>query len=177
MRANQASSIVTALELELMRCGVTICLNSSVLEIKAIKDVRPCDSISEYIIKGYTIENVADVSSAGLEKNKKISKDNKHNKNSNSKRNSNKSNNNVLNLEWCTYSENTIHAIKTGLYDTSKHHPSNSKGVKCIDTGEIFISMYEAVKHLGKANNSISTLSRAIKRNGKAFGFRWEFIN
>lgn len=89
----------------------------------------------------------------------------------------NKSNNNVLNLEWCTYSENTIHAIKTGLYDTSKHHPSNSKGVKCIDTGEIFISMYEAVKHLGKTNSSISTLSRAIKRNGKAFGFRWEFIN
>lgn len=29
----------------------------------------------------------------------------------------NKINNNYLNLEWCTYSENTLHAIRLGLRD------------------------------------------------------------
>lgn len=61
-----------------------------------------------------------------------------------------KGNNRVNNLEWCTASENIIHADNTGLRNMSKHHPSNAKKIKCLETGEIFISYYQAVKWLGK---------------------------
>lgn len=89
----------------------------------------------------------------------------------------NKSNNIVTNLEWCTYSENSIHAIRTGLQNMSNHHPSNAKKVKCLDTDTVFTSMCAAIKWLGKPKNRISTLSRGIKNYGKAFGYKWEFID
>lgn len=89
----------------------------------------------------------------------------------------NKSNNKVENLEWCTASENMIHADITGLRDMFKHHPSNSKKIKCLETGEIFVSYYQAIKWLGKSSNSISTLVRGTRNYGKAFGYHWEFID
>lgn len=89
----------------------------------------------------------------------------------------NKSNNNADNLEWCTASENVTHADITGLRDMSKHHPSNSKKIKCLETGEIFVSYYQAVKWLGKTSNSISALARGTRSYGKAFGYHWEFID
>lgn len=89
----------------------------------------------------------------------------------------NKSNNNVENLEWCTASENIIHADNTGLRNMSKHHPSNSKKIKCLETGETFVSYYQAIKWLGKTSNSISALTRGTKNYGKAFGYHWEFID
>lgn len=36
-----------------------------------------------------------------------------------------KSNNNVDNLEWCTYSHNTLHAYKTGLIPSKKYSTQN----------------------------------------------------
>ena len=89
----------------------------------------------------------------------------------------NKSNNVVTNLEWCTASENMIHADNTGLRDMSTHQPSNSKRIKCIETGEVFASYAKAVKWLGKSNTSISTLIRGTRVCGKALGYHWEFID
>lgn len=40
----------------------------------------------------------------------------------------NKSNNRVDNLEWCTFSENAIHAIETGLIDTHKRSGGENNG-------------------------------------------------
>lgn len=89
----------------------------------------------------------------------------------------NKSNNVVTNLEWCTASENMIHADNTELRDMFSHHnPSNAKKVKCIETGQVFLSCLRAVRSLGKTNNSISTLTRSIARGGTAFGYHWQFI-
>lgn len=89
----------------------------------------------------------------------------------------NKSNNVATNLEWCTASENMLHADKTGLRDMSKHQPSNSQKIKCMETGMIFNSCSKAVKWLKKSTTSISTLTRGVKKYGKAFGYHWEFIN
>ena len=89
----------------------------------------------------------------------------------------NKSNNIVTNLEWCTASENMIHADNIGLRDMSTHQPSNSRKIKCIETGEVFASYSKAIKWLGKSLTSISTLVRGTKVYGKAFGYHWEFIN
>ena len=89
----------------------------------------------------------------------------------------NKSNNKVENLEWCTASENMVHADMTGLRDMSKHHPSNSKKIRCIETGVVFSSYYQAVKWLGKKATSISSLVRGTRNYGKAFGYHWEFID
>ena len=89
----------------------------------------------------------------------------------------NKSNNRVTNLEWCTASENMVHADNIGLRDMSTHQPSNSKKIKCIETGEIFASYSKAVKWLGKSYTSISALIRGTRNYGKAFGYHWEFID
>ena len=89
----------------------------------------------------------------------------------------NKSNNCIDNLEWCSYSENTLHAIRTGLINTELHHPSNAKKIKCVETGEIFLSYYRAVKWLGKRASSISSLTQLTRKYGKAFGYHWEFID
>lgn len=82
----------------------------------------------------------------------------------------------VTNLEWCTPSENMIHADNTRLRDMSKHHPSNAKKIKCLETGEIFVSYYQAIKWLGKTTNSLSALVRGTRNYGRAFGYHWQFI-
>lgn len=64
----------------------------------------------------------------------------------------NKINNNISNLEWCTQSENTIHAFKNGLMKVSKSSIDNiremgklsAKKVINITTGKIYSSAKEA---------------------------------
>lgn len=88
----------------------------------------------------------------------------------------NKSNNVVSNLEWCTNSENMLHADRINLRDMSKHQPSNSKGVKCVELNIEFASITKAVKWLGKTKNSVSSLRRAIKNKKPYENYTWELI-
>ena len=63
----------------------------------------------------------------------------------------NKLNNCADNLEWCTYSQNTLHAYKIGLIKPINH--PNKKPVKQIDKSgnviKVFASCWEAEKATG----------------------------
>ena len=59
----------------------------------------------------------------------------------------NKANNHIENLEWCTYSQNNIHAFKNGL--------SRSKKRQCTINGINYESITEAANQLGVSRKTI----------------------
>lgn len=63
----------------------------------------------------------------------------------------NKLNNNVSNLEFCTYQYNTNHAVKIGLM-TNEHR---FVPIRCKNTGEIFPSIIQAANWCHCATGSI----------------------
>lgn len=79
----------------------------------------------------------------------------------------NKLNNNLNNLEWCSYSENTKHAYKLGLNtftleNKNKIIKANSRKVIDINTNIIYDSIKNAAKNL---NINERTLRSRIARN------------
>ena len=117
----------------------------------------------------------------------------------------NKENNNVSNLEWCTNSENQIHAYKTGLNKVTEEqrkkmsekkkgkslseevkklkrkNAKTKKAVICITTGEIFESIMDASR---KTNINSGSISNACNNNKRSAGkdiktnekLYWKFI-
>lgn len=91
----------------------------------------------------------------------------------------NKQNNNVNNLEWVTYSENTKHAFKLGLATAPKYWSGkrgkdhcSSKPVKCTETGEVFNSIAEA-----QEKYKTTHISGVLHGNRKtAAGHTWEWV-
>lgn len=87
-----------------------------------------------------------------------------------------KTDNRIENLEWCTRSENAIHAYKIGLNKPKKGKDSSySKEIYQIDikTEKVifkFNSVIEAEK-----SNGFSNLSRAVSKGYISHGYKWSY--
>ena len=85
----------------------------------------------------------------------------------------NRHNNVVSNLEWCTQSENEIHAVH--VLGKCMKNKTTPKPVKCIETKETFQSMNQVILWLGKPS-CIEGLHKAIKANRKYHDYTFIFI-
>lgn len=89
----------------------------------------------------------------------------------------NKRNNSIDNLEWCTASENAIHAFSIGLNSSPKGEGSHN-GVKVKitkkNTGEVFIfpTMSIAAKEMGIG---INTISQNLNNHCKSHNYIFEY--
>ena len=95
----------------------------------------------------------------------------------------NKLNNNVNNLEWCTYQENIRHAYKLGLNkSTLGKIPYNSNRLKSVYKMDMdgnilykFNTMEEAAKDIGVSYKYIYRVCRG--EIYKAKGFRYKYVD
>lgn len=91
----------------------------------------------------------------------------------------NPANNDVINLEWSTHSENLKHAYDNNLA-SQKSGKDNLRSFKlqyiCKDSGKVVGEIYgqaEASRVLGIPQGNIS---RALKTGGTAGGYRWRRV-
>lgn len=79
----------------------------------------------------------------------------------------NKANNHKDNLEWVSPSENRFHAVYTGLL----RHEHQKKKIVCLETGQVFQSITEAIELFGGGVSHVLT-----GRNGHCKGFHFSYL-
>ena len=80
-----------------------------------------------------------------------------------------RTNNNVSNLEWCSYYHNNIYGQRL-----TKSALKISKPVKCIETGAIYAGSSAASRETGISQSHISACCLGNRRI--AGGYHWEFV-
>lgn len=84
----------------------------------------------------------------------------------------NRYNNGVSNLEWCTCSENSLHAYKTGLTKPKRAKPIIGTNIITGESKE-FASTYEAAREIGGNDCAIrGALKGRTKTSG---GYTWKY--
>ena len=80
-------------------------------------------------------------------------------------------NNNIDNLEWCTYKYNAEHALKTGLVNMYSFVMKDKKTKQVIRT---FKNLYELQKEMNFSNYAhIYTCCKGKRKS--AYGYIWEY--
>lgn len=92
-----------------------------------------------------------------------------------------KDDNNVLNLEWCTQSENNYHKyrelnLKVTWTRKGADHPA-SRTVYMIDNAGTIVKIFGGLKEAGREMECCRVaISRAIKQEGKQYlGYNWKY--
>lgn len=87
----------------------------------------------------------------------------------------NKENNSVINLEWCSATENVRHAWASGLCEHLRKRivETKIKKVLCVETGKIYNSATEAGLSIGMRKTSIPT---AIYKGHKCKGLTFKYV-
>lgn len=81
-----------------------------------------------------------------------------------------KTNNAASNLEWCSRSENTIHAYRSGLQ--TRVSRGRLRKIVCLDDGAEFYSSGEAAEHYGVPSGTIMACCKR-KSRGRVYTFRF----
>lgn len=102
--------------------------------------------------------------------------------------NGNRSQNSIDNLEWCTNAENQWHKFHVLGYTIPKKQldalhaktrvllpQSSRKPIECVETGEIFLSIKEAVRKFGTSQSNFSLVLKG--KNKTAAGYHWRYVD
>lgn len=92
-----------------------------------------------------------------------------------------KTNNSVDNLEWCTASENLLHASRLGLIKVKKGSENKlSKAVNQLDKDGNLIKTWGSIKQACQENgfNSFGIIKccKKEKRYKTAYNYKWEYV-
>ena len=79
----------------------------------------------------------------------------------------NKLNNNVENLEWCTFAYNTIYSVNGG----------KSRKIQCVETQQIFDSSKDVIDKIFPGRSTSVIRDHLRGRTKSAFGFHFKFID
>lgn len=82
-----------------------------------------------------------------------------------------KSNNTLVNLEWCTRSENVTHAVKLGL-----HTDFGQRKVLCVELDLIFNTIKEAEEWVGVKGSRISNVCQSKRGCKTCGGYHWRYV-
>lgn len=81
-----------------------------------------------------------------------------------------KTNNNIDNLEYCSRSDNVLHAYKTGLNKMTT-------SIRIVETGEVFDSINECARSIGASRKNIAMCLNDKYQRNSCKGFHFEYVN